>query len=145
MIQIKDINKENFWEVAELTENVNGIVTVLEPCMGSAASSITEVKDNPEYIPRALYWNDGLIGFFMYKQTDEQPEQIEIFHFMLDCNFIGQGLGQQSCQAIFAYAKDLGKTAVMHGPVEENTIAKSLYTSLGFILGKLFYDDSKVI
>ncbi|MBN4865336.1 MULTISPECIES: GNAT family N-acetyltransferase [Providencia] len=96
MIQIRAVDKFNFWDVGELTSNADGVATVLEEYICCNAFSIAESHFYPEYQPRALYQGEVLIGFFMYKILADKPNEAFICRFMLDHKFIGQGLGNQS-------------------------------------------------
>ncbi|HEM8304071.1 MULTISPECIES: GNAT family N-acetyltransferase [Providencia] len=132
MVHIEEITKLNFWDVCELTSNKNGIAIVLEEHVCCNAYSIAESHYYPEYIPKALYWDDKLIGFFMYKIVDEQPTHAFICRFMLDYKYLGKGLGKQSFSAILVYLNSLGIRRISLGLDEENMIAKKIYCSHGF-------------
>ena len=132
MIQIRVVDKFNFWDVGELTSNKDGIATVLEEYVCCNAFSIAESHFYPEYKPHALYQGEILIGFFMYKILEDKPQEAFICRFMLDHKFIGQGLGNQSFFAIIKYLKGSGVNRISLGLDDENNIAKKVYMNHGF-------------
>lgn len=144
MIQIKAVDKFNFWDVGELTSNADGIATVLEEYICCNALSIAESHFYPEYKPNAIYNEDTLIGFFMYKALDEKPNEAFICRFMLDYKFIGKGLGNQSFTAILQHLKDKGMKKVSLGLYDKNEIAKKVYMNHGFKFSGDIIDDEHI-
>lgn len=132
MIHIKEIDKDNLFDVGELTSNANGIATVLEDYICCNALSIAESHYYPEFKPKALYCDQTLIGFFMYRELESLPNEAQICRYMLDYKFIGLGLGKKTFSAIIDYFKAKGLHKVTLGLDDENVIAKNLYTSHGF-------------
>ena len=63
MIQIKDIDKSNVFDVCELTTNSNGVGTVMEEYLCCNAVSIAESKYFLEMNPKAIYNDESLIVF----------------------------------------------------------------------------------
>ena len=84
MIRIKAIDAENVFDVCELTTNQNGVGTTMEEFLCCNAISISEAKYYPEMHHNAIYNNDELIGFFMYKRTESQPDTATLCRFMID-------------------------------------------------------------
>lgn len=141
MIHIKEISKDNCLDVAELTGNKDGVATVFEEYVCCNALSIMEAQYFPGLVPKALYADEQLIGFFMYERTEDKPEHAEIWRFMLDHKFIGRGLGRASFAAILAYLKEAQYRTIDIVLEDENHIAKSLYTSFGFEFNGRIVDD----
>ncbi|MEX9609286.1 GNAT family N-acetyltransferase [Providencia manganoxydans] len=126
------MDKDSLFDVCELTSNANGIATVLEDYICCNAISIAESHYYPEFKPKALYCEQALIGFFMYRERDLLPNEAQICRYMLDHKFIGQGLGKKTFSAIIDYFKAKGLHRVTLGVDNENNIAKNLYISHGF-------------
>ncbi|MDN0086118.1 GNAT family N-acetyltransferase [Yersinia nurmii] len=132
MIDIRDVEAENFFDVCELTSNSNGIGTLLEEFVCCNAISLAESKFFPECEPKALYFNETLIGFFMYKQIPGEYTEVELFRYMLDYKFIGKGLGRSSFEAMLSLFRNNGVTKVTLMIEESNLVARKLYLSCGF-------------
>lgn len=132
MVTIKDVTPENVFDICELTTNKNGIGTTMEEYLCCNGTSIAESKYYPEMHPKAIYEDDVLIGFVMYKKTEQNPHVATICRFMIDYKYQGKGLGKKSLAAILDYLRESGITKAVIMVLEENLIAKRLYTSLGF-------------
>ena len=132
MIAVRAVDADNVFDVCELTTNKNGVGTVLEEYICCNATSIAESKYYPAMHPRAIYDDETLIGFFMYKRTREQPDTATICRFMIDHAFQGRGLGRQAFACLLDYLKARGVRRAVLMIDEGNHIAKALYLSFGF-------------
>ncbi|AXY56372.1 GNAT family N-acetyltransferase [Acinetobacter chinensis] len=142
MIEIREIDKDNCFDVCELTGNKDGIGTIFEDFLCCNAISLTESKFYPECKPKALYSNDTLIGFFMYKQFSPEDTEVEVCRFMIDHKYLGKGYGRQSFAAILEFFKSNGIKTVNIMIDDDNIIAKKLYTSFGFTFtGKILKEE----
>lgn len=86
MISVKAVDAQNVLNVCELTTNQDAIGTTTKEPFCRNAISIAEAKYNLEMYPNAIYNNNVLIGFFMYKRTERQAE-IAIIRYMADDRF----------------------------------------------------------
>ena len=142
MIRIKAIDAENVFDVCELTTNQNGIGTIMENFLCCNAISIAEAKYYPEMHPNAIYNNNDLIGFFMYKRTENQPDTATLCRFMIDYRFQHKGLGSQAFAHMLKGLKIQGVRKVVLMVDNANEIAKKLYTAFGFhFTGKIEHDE----
>jgi diamine N-acetyltransferase len=142
MIEIREVDKDNCFDVCELTSNKDGIGTVFEDFICCNAISLTESKFYSECKPKALYDRETLIGFFMYKQFDTSLTDVEICRFMIDYKYLGKGYGRKSFSAILEFFERSGIKTVNIMIDEENSIAKNLYSSFGFTFtGKVLKDE----
>lgn len=132
MININGINQGNLFDVCELTSNSDGVATVLEDYICCNATSIAEASYFPNLHPKSLYYNDILIGFFMYKTDINNLKEVMLCRYMLDYKFIGRGLGKKSFNAILNFFSSEGIKSVTLGLDEKNIVAKNLYQSFGF-------------
>lgn len=132
MVVIHNITQENLFDVCELTSNPDGIGTVFEKYICCNATSIAEASYFPNFYPKSLYFEDNLIGFFMYKITSSNIKEAMVCRYMLDYKFIGKGLGKKSFRAILNFFKSEGVQKVILGLDKENEIARKLYQSFGF-------------
>ncbi len=133
VISIREINKENYMEVCELTSNKDGKLTLYEEFICSNAVSLAESKYSSNMHPMSLYNDEVLIGFFMYAHSEKTPDLVTICRFMIDHKFLGKGWGRQSFDVMLNYFKNSMKVSSVELMIEdENIIAKKLYTSYGF-------------
>lgn len=142
MLSICEINRDNVFDVCELTSNPDGVGTLFEEFICCNAISISESAFYPECKSRAIYLNQNAIGFFMYKQFPNTIKEAEICRFMLDHKYIGKGFGRQSFSEILAYLRkqNIEKTTIMIDA--KNHIAKNLYISFGFsFTGRIEKDE----
>jgi ribosomal protein S18 acetylase RimI-like enzyme len=72
----------------------------------------------------------GVIWLFIDRET--QPPSGFIYDLLLQADYRGRGLGKQAMLALEKKAKELGLASLALNVFEGNTVAKSLYTSLGY-------------
>ena len=132
MIRIKAVDAQNILDVCELTTNRNSIGATIEGHFCCNAISIAETKYHPELHPNAIYNNNVLIGFFMYKRTENQSGTAAICRFMIDDRFQQKGLEEKAFEHILRGLKIQGvkKVVLILNNANENT--KNLYLSFGF-------------
>lgn len=132
MINIKEIDAQNVFDVCELTTNPDGIGTVMEKYLCCNAVSIAESKYYSEMHPNAIYNGKRLIGFFMYRRTETQADIATICRFMIDNKFQHQGFGKKALHSILRGLKIQGVKKVFLMIDDTNEVAKKLYMSFGF-------------
>lgn len=142
MISIKEIDAQNVFDVCELTTNADGVGTVMEQYLCCNAVSVAESQYYPEMHPKAIYDDETLIGFFMYRRTAEEADTATICRFMIDHTFQGRGLGRQAFGCILQNLKAQGVQKVILMIDDANKIAQKLYVSFGFTFtGKIEKDE----
>ncbi len=140
MIRIKAVDAQNILAVCELTTDQDSIGMTMKghPCCN--AISIAETKYNSEMYPNAIYNNNVLIGFFMYKRTEHQAETATICRLMVDDRF--QGLEEKALEHILRGLKIQGVKKVVIIIDNVNEKAKNLYLSFGFhFTGKIDHGE----
>lgn len=131
MIRIKAVDAQNILDVCELTTNQDSIGSAMEGRSCCNAISIAETKYHSEMYPNAIYNNNVLIGFFMYKRTENQAETATICRFMIDDRFQHKGLEEKAFEHILRGLKIQGvKKVVLRLDNFEN--AKKLCLFFGF-------------
>lgn len=88
MIRIKAVDAQNILEVCRLTAAPGG-------CVCCNAVSIAEAKYDPEMHPNAIYNNNVLVGFFMYRRAESRADTAVLRRFMIDARFQRRGLGKK--------------------------------------------------
>lgn len=142
-IIIREINQDNCFDVCELTSNKDGTRTLDEEFICSNAMSLAEAKYFSFMRPMAIYNEDILIGFFMYKYFEESSNIATICRYMIDYKYLGKGLGRESFRTILNYFKKDVKVKSVELMIDaENIVAKNLYISFGFsYTGKIDHDE----
>ena len=137
MIKIKAVDDENVVDVCELKTNQDDICAAREIHSYCNAISIAEAKYDLEMHPNAIYNNNVLIGFFMYKRTENQAEKATICRFMIGDRFQQKGLAEKALEHILRGLKIQGVRKVVLIIDNANENAKNLYLSFGFrFIGK---------
>ncbi len=72
----------------------------------------------------------GVIWLYIDRET--QPPSGFIYDLLLHAQYRGRGLGKQAMLALEKKAKELGLVSLALNVYEDNVVAKSLYTSLGY-------------
>ena len=134
MVQFKEITKENFWEVIELS---------VAPDQGefvtSNAVSIAQAKVQPECIPLAIYDDSQLIGFLMYC-IDADDGEYWIYRMMIDQHFQSKGYGKQALEKLLELIQqDKSHHVIFLGVHPESFAAVKIYQAANFeFTGQIF-------
>ena len=136
MIRIKAVDAQNILDVRELSTNQDCIGATRERCSCCNAISIAETKYNAEMYPNAIYNNNVLIGFFMYRRAENQTDTATICRFMLDERFLHKELEEEALEHILRGLKIQGVKNVILTIDAANESAKNLYHSFGFHLAR---------
>lgn len=132
MIRIKAVDAQNILDVCELTTKQDRMKQTTErhPCCN--AISIAQASCNKEMHPNAIYNNNRLIGFFLYKRAEKQARTATICRFMIDDRFRQKGLEQQALAHILRGLKIQGVRKVVLIADNTDEAAKKLYLCFGF-------------
>ena len=143
MIRIKAVDAQNILDVCELTTNQISIGATMGGHFCCNAISIAEAKYNPELHPNAIYNNNALIGFFMYRRAEKQADTAILCRFMIDRQFQQKGLEEKALEYILRGLKIQGVKKVILRIDAANEIAKKQGLSFGFqFTGKTSNDES---
>ena len=127
MVILKEVTKENFWDVISLEVSIEQTDFVT-----SNAVSIAQSKVQPECIPLAVYDDDLLVGFVMYC-IDEDDGAYWIYRMMVDKNYQSKGYGKKAMQLLLDRIKDdNSRNKIFLGVHKESVAAVRLYESFGF-------------
>ncbi|HPG92064.1 MAG TPA: GNAT family N-acetyltransferase [Clostridia bacterium] len=128
MINFREINRENIWDILKLKVSEEQMHFV-----ATNAVSIAQAKVQPECVPFAIYDDETAVGFVMYCLDTEEKEYC-IYRLMIDQRYQRQGYGREALQKIIDIIKqdkDHHKILISFEP--NNTVAKNLYISFGFV------------
>ena len=132
MIRIKAVDAQNISDVCELSTSQDVAVAKTEGRCRCNAISIAETRFDAEMHPNAIYNNNALIGFFMYKRAETQADTATICRFMLDDRFKDKGLEEKALEHVLRGLKIQGVKRVILSATETNEEAEKLYRSFGF-------------
>ena len=139
MVTLREINRENFGDVIDLS------VFDGQP-VPSNLYALAQAKVQPECIPLAIYNNDVLVGLIMYC-IDINDNEYWIYRLMIDKNFQRMGYGEAAMKCLLSIIKqdkEHNKVYISFDP--KNIGAKKLYEKLGFIpVGVISDMDEEVV
>lgn len=153
-MKLRKVDDKNIWKVIKLSVNDNQrefVATNTE----SILEAYTTITAGNVTLPFGIYDDDDtLVGFVMfgYDGSDEDDPEIAkgnycIWRFMIDKAYQGKGLGRKALKAAVEYAQSMpcGQAEYCWLSYEpENTVAKSLYNSMGFIENGEMCDEEVV-
>lgn len=127
MIQFKEIDRDNFFDVIELR-----VSEKQKSFIAPNVFSLAQAKAFPECICLAIYHNDTLVGFTMYCM-DFEDKEYWIYRLMIDAKFQGKGYGRAAMEKLIHHIKQDKEHQVIYISFEpENSGARHLYEKLGF-------------
>jgi len=127
MIKLKEIDPKNFDEVINLS-----VHDEQKSFVAGNLFSLAQAGVFPSCVPRAIYDDDTLVGFFMYGLDDDDNEYW-VSRLMIDKNFQNRGYGLTAMNLLIEELRlkeDCKRLFISFEP--ENDGAKSLYEKLGF-------------
>lgn len=153
MISLQKITEANFHQVIKLEPYEEQKNYVARNIYSLAEAYVALTNNSCIPITFAIYNDDTLIGFTMiaYSKADEDEEDDEdsynIWRMMIDKKYQGKGYGKEALGKIIEYIK-----TYPYGPasliwlsyVPENTVAKNLYASYGFVETGVVEDDEVI-
>lgn len=141
-IRLKNVDESNWENVVFLTTNKDGKATLLEEYVASNAFSMVQANMEKDWVTKAIYDNDKLVGFTMYGYN-HLDEFYEICRLMIDYKFQKNGYGRKTLIKVIDEMKkieDCKDIIISFDP--KNIIAKKLYSELGFKdTGRVLYDE----
>ncbi|MEM7132169.1 MAG: GNAT family N-acetyltransferase [Chloroflexota bacterium] len=129
MIQLKPIAVGNWQAVIALK-----LAPDQQDFVPSNLYSIAEAQFYPDAQSRAIYnLIEEIVGYALYGR-DVSTGKWKVFRIMIDAHYQGQGYGKAAMAAIIQEisAKPRGNQILIRYQ-KENTVAKRLYTELGFV------------
>lgn len=131
MLYLRPITKENLIPVTdlEMEESQKGFVE-------DNLFSIAECYLYKEFIPKAIYDDDELIGFVLYYFVEGKPDYVFLHRIMVDKSKQGKGYGVRSLElCVEEFKKEfpsIGCVELIHYP--DNDRAAAVYEKAGFKL-----------
>ena len=131
-IILKDVTKENWMECINLRSSKDKVNSIFEEFVASNAFSIAQSKIEEEWVTKAIYDNETLIGFTMYGFY-EKYKFYEISRLMIDYKFQQRGYGTQALLKIIDEMKNYKNCKEIFLTIGQgNEIAIKIYKEIGF-------------
>jgi diamine N-acetyltransferase len=128
-VTLREITRENWRECARMRVQPTQVHFV-----ASNLYSLAQSKFEPECVPLAVYNDEQLVGFVMYKPEDYGLAKIWfIERVMIGEGHQGKGYGRAAMNALLERLRSQqGYTAILISFVKGNDVAQKLYSDLGF-------------
>ncbi|MCI8624257.1 MAG: GNAT family N-acetyltransferase [Provencibacterium sp.] len=142
-MELRTIGFHNLWEIVRLSVKESQKSFVASNTV-SLLEAYAALSSGCTALPFGLYEGEQPVGFVMfgYGKTEDgdEPDIAEgnycLWRFMIDERFQGKGLGRKALEASLRYLQtfpcgEAGYCWLSYEP--ENTVARALYQSAGFI------------
>ena len=132
MILLREVSIQNWFNIIMLRSAGDQENKIFEKNIASNCFSLAQSSIERNWITKAIYNNETLIGFTMYGYSEEL-QGYEICRIMIDFNHQGKGYGKESLNLVIqemVYHFKCKEILLSFHP--ENEKAKRLYESVGF-------------
>ena len=139
MLRLVEIDRYNYLPVLDLS-----VSPEQKAFVATNQYSLAQAYAQPECVPLALYAENKPVGFAMYA-LDEDDHQYWIYRLMIDQRYQGVGYGREAMELLIERIRGLSDeehTCIFISFEPENSAAKALYESLGFVPdGRVLYGE----
>lgn len=127
-VELRDVTYDNWEECIALR-----VSEAQQRMVAPNVYSLAQAKVQPECVPLAIYAGDTMVGFLMYA-LDRDDGNWWIYRLMIDERYQGRGYGRAALEkAIDRIRKEPGCTKIIVSLKPDNTVARTLYRSVGFV------------
>lgn len=128
-IELRPVTRDNFRDVLKLR-----VAESQKEFVAPNAYSVAQCYACHECTPFAIYADDALAGFCLYA-LDTDDDAYWIYRLMVDEGQQRRGIGREAMRQLIARVAALhpAKPVLYISFEPENTVAKALYESLGFV------------
>jgi diamine N-acetyltransferase len=125
-ITLREITRDNFTECVRLKVRDD------QPYVAANVYSIAESKVKPEYLPMAIYADETMVGFVMYKFIYAERE-LYICRLMIDHRYQHMGYGRETLEVLKQMGlRDMGTDKLELSTDPKNTYGIRVYETFGF-------------
>ncbi|MBZ0276257.1 MAG: GNAT family N-acetyltransferase [Anaerolineae bacterium] len=138
-ITLRDITRDN-WRACTKLKVADG----QERFVATNAYSLAQARYEPECLPLAIYDDETMVGFLMYREADYGLAKVwYIDRLLIGAEFQRRGYGRAGMLALIERLRAIpGYAAVLISFVPDNDAARDLYASLGFTdTGEIDYGE----
>ena len=126
-MDFRKIDKSNYWDCMALTVDDSQVDFVAD----NKQSLIEAAYEDGLYV-LGIYHEETMVGFVLYDYDETFPGW-SMSRFMIGKQFQGKGYGKQAVIAFFDYFKKKHNADKLYISVSlENTVARKMYSSVGF-------------
>jgi diamine N-acetyltransferase len=126
-VTFRALTKDNFRECVGLRVRDD------QPFVASNVYSIAQSKVEPEFVPLAVYSDETMVGFILFK-IDREARELYLCRFMMDQRFQGKGYGLATLAMLKEMAlSEQGVDAMTLSTAPENARGIRIYTRFGFV------------
>ena len=126
-MEFRKIDKSNYWDCILLTVDDSQ-----EGFVADNKQSLVEAAYEDGLYTLGIYHEKTMVGFVLYDYDDTFPGW-SMSRFMIGKQFQGKGYGKQAALEFFDYFKKKHDADKLYISVSlENTVARKMYTSIGF-------------
>lgn len=126
-MEFRKIDKSNYWDCMLLT-----IDDSQEGFVADNKQSLVEAAYEDGLYTLGIYYEGIMVGFVLYDYDNTIPGW-SMSRFMIGKQFQGQGYGKQTVLAFLDYMKKNHNVDKLYISVSlKNTVARKMYTSVGF-------------
>lgn len=126
-MEFRAIDKSNYWDCMALT-----IDDSQEGFVADNKQSLVEAAYEDGLYVLGIYHEETMVGFVLYDYDDTFPGW-SMSRFMIGKQFQGKGYGKRAVLAFLDYFKRTHNADQLYISVSlENTVARKMYTSIGF-------------
>ncbi len=126
-MEFREINKSNYWDCMLLT-----IDDSQEGFVADNKQSLVEAAYEDGLYTLGIYYKETMVGFVLYDYDNTIPGW-SMSRFMIGKQFQGKGYGKQAVLAFLDYIKKKHNVDKLYISVSlKNTVARKMYTSVGF-------------
>lgn len=129
MMTLKEVTKENWIDVISLAVRDDQ-----KAFIASNAVSLAQLLFLDEFVAKAIYADDELVGFALYG-VDEDDGEYWIYRFMIDQKFQGKNYGREAMTAVIEdirVNKEPRHKTITLSYDPKNQGAKQFYDKIGF-------------
>lgn len=147
MIHLKEINKDNIFQVMKLSETLDDYQKI---CVAPNAVSLAQAYISPNAWPRAIYHDDDLVGFVMLSlydhdiPKDDQPAYY-LWRFMIAKPYQSMGYGKKVLDLIVKKAKEDHQHYLYTSCEMKEAMPYQFYINYGFIDTHVMDDGEEVL
>ncbi len=128
-VTLREITRDNWRECAKMR-----VAPTQVHFVASNLYSLAQSRFEPECVPLAVYDDEQMVGFVMYRPEDHGLAKIWfIDRVMIGEGHQGKGYGKAAMTALIERLRlQVGYSAILISFVKGNEIAQKLYSNLGF-------------
>lgn len=128
-VTLREITRDNWEKCARLK-----VAPSQTHLVASNAYSLAQAHYEQECVPLAVYDDEQMVGFIMYRSEDYGLAKVWfIDRLMIAEGHQGKGYGRAAMTALLQHLRSqTGYTAILISFVPGNEVAKKLYSALGF-------------